>query len=129
MPDPEAVRVCQCAAKAQVSQRSKTGVERGPYREEGRHEIDVVGEFGIGIVGVEIKATAAPTIADAAHLSYVRDRLGDRFLGGAVLHTGSDRPIGHARRDRKSTRLNSSHQIISYAVFCLKKKNNQCTIH
>src|SRR5258708_8922323 len=26
-------------------------------------------------------------------------------------------------QDRKSTRLNSSHQIISYAVFCLKKKN------
>src|SRR5258708_8578674 len=33
--------------------------------------------------------------------------------------------VGHARlreADRKSTRLNSSHQIISYAVFCLKKK-------
>src|SRR5258708_31867418 len=30
--------------------------------------------------------------------------------------------IGAAGRDRKSTRLNSSHQIISYAVFCLKKK-------
>src|SRR5258708_9531566 len=29
--------------------------------------------------------------------------------------------------DRKSTRLNSSHQIISYAVFCLKKKNKQHT--
>src|SRR5258708_23598085 len=28
----------------------------------------------------------------------------------------------YERRDRKSTRLNSSHQIISYAVFCLKKK-------
>src|SRR5207245_3373842 len=28
------------------------------------------------------------------------------------------------RRDRKSTRLNSSHGSISYAVFCLKKKNN-----
>src|SRR5256885_10818683 len=28
-------------------------------------------------------------------------------------------------RDRKSTRLNSSHLVISYAVFCLKKKNNQ----
>src|SRR5258708_18203228 len=28
-------------------------------------------------------------------------------------------------RDRKSTRLNSSHQIISYAVFCLKKKNKE----
>src|SRR5258708_18168345 len=31
---------------------------------------------------------------------------------------------GMAILDRKSTRLNSSHQIISYAVFCLKKKNN-----
>src|SRR5207244_12520186 len=30
-----------------------------------------------------------------------------------------------ATRDRKSTRLNSSHQIISYAVFCLKKKKKQ----
>src|SRR5947208_12342090 len=29
------------------------------------------------------------------------------------------------RLDRKSTRLNSSHQIISYAVFCLKKKNKK----
>src|SRR6201988_5519763 len=29
------------------------------------------------------------------------------------------------RRDRKSTRLNSSHDQISYAVFCLKKKNNR----
>src|SRR5256885_10756682 len=28
-------------------------------------------------------------------------------------------------RDRKSTRLNSSHLVISYAVFCLKKKNKQ----
>src|SRR5258708_13885300 len=36
-------------------------------------------------------------------------------LKGAIL----------ARIDRKSTRLNSSHQIISYAVFCLKKKNNK----
>src|SRR3712207_8945869 len=30
--------------------------------------------------------------------------------------------MGHFRRDRKSTRLNSSHANISYAVFCLKKK-------
>src|SRR3989454_6853718 len=31
------------------------------------------------------------------------------------------------RRDRKSTRLNSSHLVISYAVFCLKKKKNKTT--
>src|SRR5258708_28865642 len=34
-----------------------------------------------------------------------------------------------AGADRKSTRLNSSHQIISYAVFCLKKKKNIVTRH
>src|SRR2546422_3460084 len=32
-------------------------------------------------------------------------------------------PLRHVDRDRKSTRLNSSHGYISYAVFCLKKKN------
>src|SRR5256885_15415252 len=32
--------------------------------------------------------------------------------------------IWEIRRDRKSTRLNSSHLVISYAVFCLKKKKN-----
>src|SRR2546422_3265731 len=35
--------------------------------------------------------------------------------------------IGTNRRDRKSTRLNSSHGYISYAVFCLKKKKKQQT--
>src|SRR5256885_9826477 len=33
----------------------------------------------------------------------------------------------HSARDRKSTRLNSSHLVISYAVFCLKKKTTQPT--
>src|SRR2546422_11080549 len=33
--------------------------------------------------------------------------------------------LGRRRRDRKSTRLNSSHGYISYAVFCLKKKKNE----
>src|ERR1022692_3446803 len=32
------------------------------------------------------------------------------------------------RQDRKSTRLNSSHLVISYAVFCLKKKNKPATL-
>src|SRR5258708_31049758 len=40
-------------------------------------------------------------------------------LSAKPLHEGSF----HTNTDRKSTRLNSSHQIISYAVFCLKKKN------
>src|SRR2546422_6409571 len=36
---------------------------------------------------------------------------------------GGRRPRVARRQDRKSTRLNSSHGYISYAVFCLKKKN------
>src|SRR5438552_12596567 len=42
--------------------------------------------------------------------------------GGDALCEGGTRSRG-VELDRKSTRLNSSHQIISYAVFCLKKKN------
>src|SRR5258708_9309150 len=41
----------------------------------------------------------------------------------AALHTRPSVVIGN-EPDRKSTRLNSSHQIISYAVFCLKKKRH-----
>src|SRR4051794_41393723 len=37
---------------------------------------------------------------------------------------GGRRPLITGVQDRKSTRLNSSHPSISYAVFCLKKKNN-----
>src|SRR2546430_16739133 len=39
-----------------------------------------------------------------------------------ALAGGGNQPDGRGRRDRKSTRLNSSHSQISYAVFCLKKK-------
>src|SRR5215211_8593306 len=37
-------------------------------------------------------------------------------------HAARGRARSRSRRDRKSTRLNSSHTVISYAVFCLKKK-------
>src|SRR3712207_8225677 len=39
----------------------------------------------------------------------------------ADLQVARDEVVAFARRDRKSTRLNSSHANISYAVFCLKK--------
>src|SRR3712207_7271402 len=41
---------------------------------------------------------------------------------GEVDHLAPERVAHPLRRDRKSTRLNSSHANISYAVFCLKKK-------
>src|SRR2546429_3570741 len=46
-------------------------------------------------------------------------------LEGEVLHRMTD---ARERRDRKSTRLNSSHGYISYAVFCLKKKKKKAQI-
>src|SRR5258708_31469160 len=46
------------------------------------------------------------------------------FLGTMATIAAEERNCCH-QRDRKSTRLNSSHQIISYAVFCLKKKTRQ----
>src|SRR5438477_5067301 len=42
----------------------------------------------------------------------------------AANRDNTDKVFRLYREDRKSTRLNSSHMSISYAVFCLKKKNN-----
>src|SRR3712207_8995385 len=45
--------------------------------------------------------------------------------GGLAVVAAVTVPAAVAARDRKSTRLNSSHANISYAVFCLKKKKNK----
>src|SRR5690606_40602566 len=46
---------------------------------------------------------------------------------GAIACRTAEQPGQQLPIDRKSTRLNSSHVKISYAVFCLKKKNNKKT--
>src|SRR5256885_8412882 len=54
-----------------------------------------------------------------------RDRVEqDRPSAGAQWHAEH---ASERRQDRKSTRLNSSHLVISYAVFCLKKKKTSIT--
>ena len=56
---------------------------------EGRHEIDLVAEIAAGdILAIEIKDTAAPTRKDARHLQWLQAEIGDRFVAGALLHTG-----------------------------------------
>src|SRR5216683_6865382 len=73
---------------------------RGPSREESRSQSAVVAlGLGVPVVGTAVDGLARTLAAAAA---------------------SSSRP---RHRDRKSTRLNSSHDQISYAVFCLKKKN------
>src|SRR5256885_12066280 len=49
-----------------------------------------------------------------------RERVASRFPASAIARSAS---TSLPRPDRKSTRLNSSHLVISYAVFCLKKKH------
>src|SRR5258708_14881379 len=81
------------------------------------------------IVWVVLDSVGIGELPDAADYGDV----GRNTLG----HCAESRPLaipnllrlGLANIDRKSTRLNSSHQIISYAVFCLKKKNRyKCSV-
>lgn len=57
--------------------------------EGGRHEIDLIAELGGDrLIGIEVKAAAAPKATDAEHLVWLRDQLADRFVGGVLFHTG-----------------------------------------
>jgi predicted AAA+ superfamily ATPase len=66
--------------------------------QSGRHEIDLIAELSAGnIVAIEVKSSGAPKRGDARHLEWLREQLGERFLAGAVLHTGP-RPFRLAER-------------------------------
>ena len=55
----------------------------------GRQEVDLIADLGRGrVVALELKAAAAVDRSDARHLLALRDALGDRFVAGAVLHSG-----------------------------------------
>src|SRR3712207_8064768 len=62
-----------------------------------------------------------PSAAKAAQKAFIVTRIGDAalFIGIIIFWRATG-----TTSDRKSTRLNSSHANISYAVFCLKKKKN-----
>src|SRR5438034_10968165 len=74
-----------------------------------------------GIILRKDPPSGLPFTPDTAH------RLCGSFIDNlAHLHSIDYAAVGLAeRRDRKSTRLNSSHTVISYAVFCLKKKTKK----
>src|SRR5256885_7710277 len=75
----------------------------------------------------DYKVTGVQTCALPIYLKQ-RDRFGGCWnsIASASRVAGI---IGIHHQDRKSTRLNSSHLVISYAVFCLKKKKKQIAPH
>src|SRR5436309_6140166 len=77
---------------------------------------------------IRITATAMGSLAGlfVRRVSFALEKLlHDRFLRLELFVTAASNP--GSKQDRKSTRLNSSHVKISYAVFCLKKKKKIVT--
>src|SRR5688572_31405473 len=64
-------------------------------------------------------------VLDSSSSARARDIRNHRLVGCRELARQRRKRVG----DRKSTRLNSSHSQISYAVFCLKKKKIKCWLH
>lgn len=61
----------------------------------GEHEVDGILDVGQRVVGIEVKHGARPDARDARHLEWLRERIGERFIAGYVVHTGRDTyPLG-----------------------------------
>src|SRR5256886_8371816 len=104
------------------------------------------GMIEISIDGKSARVSSGTTVFDAARMNGINIptlchlqnqtpvgvcRLCVVDTGARVLSASCVRPVEPAMKvvDRKSTRLNSSHSQISYAVFCLKKKNKKQAIN
>src|SRR2546430_11190840 len=87
------------------------------------HDVSfVVIELGLVIVGLAVLARLASRWGFSAIPLYLLAGLAFGNGGLAPLRLSENFVRTGAEIDRKSTRLNSSHSQISYAVFCLKKK-------
>src|SRR2546422_2046542 len=84
------------------------------FRSEMRNTLDLAG------VALAKELSHLPVVVDPSHAT------GRRSLVPAAARAALD-CAAQSRGDRKSTRLNSSHGYISYAVFCLKKKKYKTT--
>lgn len=76
---------------------SEAAVDLAHFRDRNGPEIDlIIEERRTGLVaGIEAKLTATPTARHARHLAFLRDRLGDRFTVGLVVHAGRQTlPLG-----------------------------------
>src|SRR5438034_1553215 len=90
-----------------------------------------------GAIGLTVKWLIDGVVSDGGMLRSIGGTVGTVVSGGFLVAIGvmnliilidivrMYRRMQSGRQDRKSTRLNSSHTVISYAVFCLKKKKKK----
>ena len=85
---PESFVVTELRKQATWAERA---VDLAHFQDRSGGEIDVVVEDRRSgeVAGIEVKATLRPLAAHARHLAAARDRLGDRFIPGVLLHTGA----------------------------------------
>lgn len=83
---------------ARLQTWSSIRTRHGHFRDSEQREVDLILEARDGrIVGVEVKAANDVDEGDFRHLRYLRDRLGDRFVHGVVIHLGR-RPLAFGHR-------------------------------
>src|SRR5688500_20111130 len=119
----------KATTKNTKTQTTKAGSSKGPKKfvyffgagkaDGNRSMKDTLGGKGAGLAEMTNAGLPVPagfTIStDACNIYYANN--------SKLPATIETEMIAQLRKDRKSTRLNSSHLVISYAVFCLEKKN------
>lgn len=87
-------RLIETFAISQLRPESSAGTNRVQLHhlrlDNGKREIDLIAEYQDGTVAaIEVKASSAPTAADAVHIEWLAEQLGEQFLTGVVFHTGA----------------------------------------
>src|SRR2546426_6157322 len=105
--------------------REKVALVTGVSSGIGQATASLLVDRGFRVFGTMRKPSG--TDGQLANVERVRLDVRDEESVRSCVRTVLDRAGRIDPADRKSTRLNSSHLVISYAVFCLKKKNKLCS--
>src|SRR3990167_10156570 len=106
---PDLSKTLAKATEAPSKKRKLTKVNEEPRS----HKSDKVQEQALELLDATVKSVLPPKVNKKYPMKVVTE-----------AYKNFEEAVG-GREDRKSTRLNSSHSQISYAVFCLKKKKSQ----